>query len=92
MNTQQKQINFLWLALFALLTLFVGARWNFPLAAWIAPVFALRFYRSSEKGGRPFLWLWLATAVPTTIAWNGATAMGFCIRWQSLFSLYSLPG
>lgn len=76
MNTQQKQINFLWLGLFATLTLFVGARWNFPPAAWLAPVFALRFYRSSEKGWRAFLWLWLAMALPTTIAWNGATAMG----------------
>jgi apolipoprotein N-acyltransferase len=77
MNTQHKQINFLWLGLFATLTLFVGARWSFPLAAWLAPVFALRFYRSSEKGWCAFLWLWLAIAVPTTIAWNGATAMGF---------------
>jgi len=69
--------SYLWLALFSVLTLFVGARWNFPLAAWFAPVFAMRFYRHSEKGGRAFLWLWLASAVPTVIAWNGATAMGF---------------
>jgi len=69
--------SYLWLALFSVLTLFVGARWNLSLAAWFAPVFAMRFYRNSEKGGRAFLWLWLASAVPTVIAWNGATAMGF---------------
>ncbi|MCD4803963.1 MAG: hypothetical protein K8R16_13580 [Anaerolineales bacterium] len=77
MNTQYKKINLMWLGLFTLLTFFVGAKWNFPPAAWLAPVFALRFYRSSEKGGRAFLLLWVASAVPTIIAWNNATAMGF---------------
>lgn len=72
-----KKINYLWLAIFALLSLFVGARWNFPLAAWLAPIFGLRFYRQSEKGWQTFLWMWLASAVPTVIAWRGATAMGF---------------
>lgn len=43
MNTQHKNLKFLWLALFAVLTLFIGARWNFPLAAWLAPVFAIPF-------------------------------------------------
>ena len=77
MNTQENKLRFLWLAIFAGLSLFVGARWNFPLAAWIASIFALRFYRHSEKGGRAFLLLWIASAVPTIIAWKGATAMGF---------------
>lgn len=62
MNTQHKNLKFLWLALFAVLTLFIGARWNFPLAAWLAPVFAIRFYRDGEVGGRAFLWLWLGDA------------------------------
>ena len=77
MNTQQKNLKYLWLALFAVLTLFVGGRWNFPLAAWLAPIFAMRFYRDSKKGGWAFLWLWLAVAISSIIAWNGATAMGF---------------
>ena len=77
MTNDQKNLKYLWLALFAALTLFVGARWNTPLAAWFAPVFAMRFYRDSKKGDRAFLWLWLAIAVPTIIAWKGATAMGF---------------
>jgi len=77
MNTQQKNLKYLWLALFAVFTLFVGGRWNFPLAAWLAPVFAMRFYRDSKKGGWAFLWLWLAVAISSIIAWNGATAMGF---------------
>ncbi len=77
MNTQQKNLKYLWLALFASLSLFVGTRWNFPLAAWLAPIFAIRFYRDSEKGGRAFLWLWLASAVAGGIGWHGATAMHF---------------
>ncbi|MBT3321174.1 MAG: carbon-nitrogen hydrolase family protein [Anaerolineae bacterium] len=75
MNSKTK--NFLYLAIYAALTLFIGGRYNFPLAAWIAPIFALHFYRNTEKAGRNFLLLWLATAVPTMIAWKGATAMGF---------------
>ena len=77
MNTQQKNLKYLWLALFAVLTLFVGGRWNFPLAAWLAPIFAVRFYRDSKKGGRAFLWLWLAVAISAIITWNGATALRF---------------
>ena len=75
MNTHQKSLNYLWLIIFTLLTLFVGGRWNIPLAAWLAPIFAIRFYRDSERGGRAFLWLWLAATVSTTTAWYGATAL-----------------
>ncbi len=75
MNTHQRNLKFLWLALFAILTIFVGGRWSIPAAAWLAPIFAIRFYRDSEKGGRAFLWLWLASVVPTVIAWHNATAM-----------------
>jgi len=59
------------------LLLFAGGRWNFPLATWLVPVFAIRFFRDSEKAGRNFLLLWLATAIPTIISWNGATFLYF---------------
>src|SRR5690606_33199353 len=55
--------------------LFIGGKWNIPLAAWIAPIFALRFFRESEKAGRNFLLLWLASSIPTIISWQGATFM-----------------
>lgn len=77
MNQNHKYLRFVYLGLFALLGLFVGGRWAFPLAAWLAPIFAIRFYRDSEKGGRSLLWLWLASAVPGIIAWHNATAMSF---------------
>ncbi|MBE2222666.1 MAG: hypothetical protein IAF02_14050 [Anaerolineae bacterium] len=75
MKTQQEKMRFIWLAIYTALSFFVIGRWQFPAAAWVAPIFALRFYRDSEKGGRAFLWLWLATAVPTIIAWHNATAI-----------------
>jgi len=51
----------------------LGGKSNIPLAAWIVPVFVLRFYRQSEKPGLDFLLLWLATAIPLIVSWNGAT-------------------
>jgi apolipoprotein N-acyltransferase len=77
MNKDPKNIRFIWLALAAILSLFVGGKWNIPLAAWLAPLFAIRFYRDSEKGGRAFLWLWITSAVPAIISWQGATFMHF---------------
>jgi apolipoprotein N-acyltransferase len=68
-----KNYRYVWLVLAALLTLFLGGKWNVPAAAWLAPVFAIRFFRDSDKAGRSFLLLWLATAIPSVISWNGAT-------------------
>ena len=76
MNRKQTYAGFLWLALFTLLSLIGGGRFA-PLAAWLAPIFAIRFYRHYEKGGRGFLWLWLVTAVTSAIVWSGATALHF---------------
>ena len=59
--------------IFALNFIAVGGRWNIPLAAWIVPVFALRFYRHSERPGLDFALLWLVTAIPLIVSWNGAT-------------------
>jgi apolipoprotein N-acyltransferase len=72
-----KNIRYLWLALASILFLFAGGRWNFTLATWLASVFAIRFFRESEKAGRNFLLLWVATAIPVIISWQGATFMSF---------------
>lgn len=68
-----KNLRYLWLIIAALLGLFIGGKWNIPLAAWIAPIFAVRFFRDSDKAGRNFLLLWLVSSIPTIISWNGAT-------------------
>ena len=57
-SPQAKTIDLRWLWLligFALLP-FTAYRVVFPLAAWVAPVFLLRFERVSRRGG-PALWL-----------------------------------
>ncbi len=77
MKVSSNNTRFIWLALYTLLLVFVGGRWNVPLAAWLAPVFAIRYYRDSERAWRGFLWLWIATALATIVGWNGATAMHY---------------
>ena len=67
--------RYLYLTLAAILGLFIGGKWNFPLAAWIVPIFVMRFFRESDKAGRNFLLLWVVSAIPTIISWQGATFM-----------------
>ncbi|HMB21735.1 MAG TPA: hypothetical protein VKP08_02830, partial [Anaerolineales bacterium] len=87
-----KNLRYLWLVLAALPLFFAGGRWNFPLAAWLAPTFALRFFRDSDKAGRNFLLLWLATTIPTIISWNGATFMSMIHPVaEALFFLLMAP-
>lgn len=72
-----KHLRYVWLGLASVLLLFAGGRWNFTPATWLAAVFAIRFFRDSEKAGRNFLLLWVATAIPAIISWKGATFMSF---------------
>ena len=58
---------------FALSFLSSGGKWNIPLAAWLTPIFLLRFYRQSNRPWLDFLLLWVATAIPLIVSWNGAT-------------------
>jgi apolipoprotein N-acyltransferase len=43
---QQDRLSYLWLALGILLFAFVTVKWTIPLAAWLYPVFLLRFVRT----------------------------------------------
>ncbi len=42
------RLSYLWLALTAALYLFTGGLWVIPLAAWLAPLFLLRFVRTQR--------------------------------------------
>ena len=87
-----KNLRFLWLFIATVLGLFIGGKWNIPFAAWIAPIFSIRFFRDSDKAGRNFLLLWLASAIPTIISWNGATAMGLASPIiEPIFFLLTIP-
>jgi apolipoprotein N-acyltransferase len=45
-NSKQDRLAYLWLALGILLFASATLRWEIPLAAWLAPVFLLRFVRT----------------------------------------------
>ncbi|MBI3174836.1 MAG: carbon-nitrogen hydrolase family protein [Chloroflexi bacterium] len=70
-----KTLRYLWLIPIFILGLFMGGKWNLPLAAWLTPIFVIRFFRSSDKAGRDFLLLWVASAISTILSWSGATFM-----------------
>jgi apolipoprotein N-acyltransferase len=42
------RLSYLWLAIAAALFLFAAGRWAIPLAAWLAPLFLLRFVRTQH--------------------------------------------
>ena len=67
--------KYIYLAIIFILGLFIGGKWNILLAAWIVPIFGIRFFRDSDKAGRNFLLLWLVSAISTIISWQGATFM-----------------
>ena len=47
--------DLLWLVLGSVAYAFIGWRWSAPAAAWIAPVFLLRFFRNQERWYTPLL-------------------------------------
>jgi len=52
---------YLWLTVAAALFLFYGGQWAIPLAAWLAPLFLLRFVRTQHPLSG-FLLAWLVTS------------------------------
>ena len=58
------RLSYLWLAMAAALFLFASVRWAIPLAAWLAPLFLLRFVRTQ----RPLPGLLLAWLVRFAVA------------------------
>lgn len=56
-----RYLNYIWLVLGCALNLFVGMRWNVPVAAWLAPIFLIRFFRSQDK------WYKTLSAIPLLI-------------------------
>ena len=58
------RLSYLWLAMAAALYLFTGGQWAIPLAAWLAPLFLLRFVRTQ----RPLPGLLLAWLVRFAVA------------------------
>jgi apolipoprotein N-acyltransferase len=66
-------LDVLWLAIGALAYTFIGWRWSAPAAAWIAPVFLVRFFRNQEKWYVPLLslpFLYVAFLTNMIGAWD----------------------
>lgn len=83
--------NFLWLGLALILLTFSNGRWIVPVAAWLAPLFLLRFFRQQKMVGA-FVWSFLAVAIASYIHWKGLTPIpepGFTIFiiFLSIFTL-----
>jgi apolipoprotein N-acyltransferase len=72
MKKQSLTMTIIWLAIFGLLNLFSSGRWTMAVAAWVAPIFALRFLHT-HKGRRTFRMFFLVNWVTLSIAWYGAT-------------------
>lgn len=62
----------LWLLIFGLLNLFASGRWTLAAAAWLAPVFALR-YLYVHQHRRKFFYYYLVYWITLSIPWYGAT-------------------
>ena len=75
MSFINKVSPYIWLALFALLTLFNGGQWTIPLAAWIAPVFGILYIVSVPHFWRGAFLLLIASYVPMVFAWHGVVPL-----------------
>ena len=64
------RLSYLWLILGAALSLFTIGQWAIPLAAWLAPLFLLRFVRT-QRLLPGLLLLWLAKSAVAAVAQQG---------------------
>lgn len=69
-NVRPDRWSYLWLAVAALLSMFVTGKWALPLAAWFTWIFFIRFMRT-QPVWRGFLLSWLVINVTSTITWWG---------------------
>ena len=52
MNSEQKSSDHsscVWLIIGSVLIVFMGGKWNIPVATWLGPVFLLRFFRRQDR-------------------------------------------
>jgi hypothetical protein len=70
------RLSYLWLGLALVLLTFGTARWSVPLAAWLYPVFLLRFVRT-QPSRRGLVLVVLAPIPVLGIAWHGFWGLYF---------------
>lgn len=87
------RLSYLWLILAAVLFVFTGGRWIIPLAAWLAPLFLLRFVRE-QPPLRGLLFAWLARFAVGAIILHGIILIpgaGFYVIVLLVALLATLP-
>ena len=63
-------LDLLWLALGVALFTFVGWRWNMPIAAWLSPLFLIRFFRRQDRWYKALLAFPLLAVAGALNKWN----------------------
>ncbi len=84
-NSKRDWLSYLWLALGILLFAFVWPRWTIPLAAWLYPVFLLRFVRTQPLL-RGMLLLLLGSALVLVFALQGGVPYSGAFYHLTVFS------
>ena len=83
-NTKRDRLSYLWLALGILLFAFATPRWTIPLAAWLYPVFLLRFVRTQPLL-RGMLLVLLATVLVAEFALQGVFPLSGVFYYLDVF-------
>jgi apolipoprotein N-acyltransferase len=65
---QSDRAAYLWFVIGTVLSLFSTGQWTIPLAAWVQPIFFIRFVRT-QRVWLGVLLVWLATFVTGAIGW-----------------------
>jgi apolipoprotein N-acyltransferase len=70
MNKMKKIYPYAWLMTGFVCLLFFNGRWIIPIAAFIAPIFIIRFFRF-QKPFKGFVWIVIAGWISNIIIWKG---------------------
>src|SRR5215470_1042452 len=92
-KSQRDRLSFLWLALGILLLAFGTVKWTIPLAAWLYPVFLLRFVRTQPLL-RGILLVLLASALVWAVELPGFVPVPWVLYVPIVFGysvLFTLP-
>jgi apolipoprotein N-acyltransferase len=82
----QDRLSYLWLALGILLFALIQPRWTIPLAAWLYPIFLLRFVRTQPLW-RGMLLLLVANTLVAAVALQGVLLEPGALYYLTVFGL-----
>ncbi|MBN1955979.1 MAG: carbon-nitrogen hydrolase family protein, partial [Anaerolineae bacterium] len=94
-NRVYEPLDLLWLALGVVLFAFFGWRWNMPIAAWLCPLFLIRFFRRQDKWYKALIAFPLLAAAGALNKWNawdiewfGQVGLSLLLPMPLLVALY----